>query len=124
MRSVFQAPLCLRKGPEDNGEGFFIVETGIIVVNHETKIMDIYEKEMFDCSPPAFFPPPLLSIPLENSSTHGIDLQKIRSEHDNFRGGRVRITGFFDRDMYETVTIKMYLFEFNRFGRVLKRLGI
>ena len=114
--TTFGSPLCSRKGPHDSidSEGFFFVDDGMIVVHHELKMIGIFENGVATI--------PVLEINLQTATQ--ITFKKIRSSNNTFAGGRVRITGIFDRGYEETVTIKMYTDEYKRLGRLLRGLGI
>ena len=114
--TTFGSPLCSRKGPHDSidSEGFFFVDDGMIVVHHELKMIGIFENGVDTI--------PVLEINLQTATQ--ITFKKIRSSNNTFAGGRVRITGIFDRGYEETVTIKMYTDEYKRLGRLLRSLGV
>ena len=116
--TTFGSPLCSRKGPHDSidSEGFFFVDDGMIVVHHELKMIGIFENADIIRSAP------VLEINLTTATQ--ITFKKIRSSNNTFAGGRVRITGIFDRGYEETVTIKMYTDEYKRLGRLLRSLGV
>ena len=114
--TTFRSPLCSRKGPQDSidSEGFFFVDDGMIAVHHELKRIGIFENGVDTI--------PVLEINLQTATQ--ITFKKIRSSNNTFAGGRVRITGIFDRGYEETVTIKMYTDEYKRLGRLLRSIGV
>ncbi|OEU23584.1 hypothetical protein FRACYDRAFT_233759 [Fragilariopsis cylindrus CCMP1102] len=114
--TTFGSPLCSRKGPHDsiNSEGFFFVDDGMIVVHHELKMIGIFENGVDTI--------PVLEINLTTATQ--ITFKKIRSSNNTFEGGRVQISGIFDRGYEETVTIKMYTNEYKRLGRLLQSIGV
>jgi hypothetical protein len=116
--TTFGSPLCSRKGPHDSidSEGFFFVDDGMIVVHHELKRIGIFENADIIKNLP------VLDINLQEATQ--ITFKKIRSSNNTFEGGRVRITGIFDRGYKETVTIKMYTNEYKRLGRLLRDIGV
>jgi hypothetical protein len=119
--TTFLAPLCSRKGPQDNadGDGFFFVDDGMVAVHHELKQIGIFENAHITTE---FGNVPVLKINLQAATQ--IEFKKIRSTHNNFEGGRVRITGIFDRGYEEIVTIKLYTVEYKRLGRLLRDIGV
>jgi hypothetical protein len=117
--TTFSAPLCFRKGPHDNDEGFFIVDTAIVAVHHELRTLAIYEKETIDNGGNV----PVLQFNIQTDVTKW-EFRKIRSASDNFEGGRITIEGIFDRGYEETITIKLCCVEqYKCLARLLRDLS-
>jgi len=112
--TTFSAPLCFRKGPQDNDEGLFIVDTAIVAVHHELITIAIYEKKTI--SNGGNVPVLLINIPTDVTK---IEYRKIRSANNNFEGGRITIEGSFDRGYEETITIKLCLEQYKSLSRLL-----
>jgi hypothetical protein len=114
--TTFSAPLCFRKGPQDNDEGLFTVDTAIVAVHHELITLAIYEKKTTGDG--GNVPVLVLQINIPTDVTK-IDCRKIRSANNNFEGGRIRIEGMFDRGYEETITIKPCLEQYKSLSRLL-----
>jgi hypothetical protein len=115
--TTFSAPLCFRKGPQDNDEGFFIVDIAIVAVHHELKTVAIYEKKTIGNGGNV----PVLQINIPTDLTK-IEYRKIRSANNNFEGGRITIEGIFDQGYEEKITIKLCLEQYKSLSRLLRDL--
>jgi len=119
--TTFSGPLCLRNGPHNNGEGFFIVDTAIVAVHHELRTLAIYEKETFVNG--GNVPVPVLQFNMQTDVTKW-DFRKIRSANGNFEGGRITIEGIFDRGHKEKITITLCCVELYKcIARLLRDLS-
>jgi hypothetical protein len=98
--TTFVSPLCSRKGPHGSidSEGFFFVDDGMIVVHHELNRIGIFENA------DTIKNVPVLEVNLQVATR--ITFKKIRSSSSTFEGGRVRITGIFDRVMKTLLLLK------------------
>lgn len=120
MTSTIYSPLCLRFNPEtDNGEGFFFVDTGLIVIDHATKCMRVYEHDEWSSGVANI----RFEVELKRNDIQ-LRFRIIRSGHSNFEGGRLQLKGIFDRGYYEILTFKMPTQEFYRLTTVINNLGI
>ena len=120
MRLVtINTPFCLRKdaGDTSEGGGFFFVNTGILVFRDDTMMITIYEGETFWTNG-GYDSIPALRINLE--TVVSIKFKKIYSTGLNFEGGMMRITGMFDRENQEIVTIKMSRTDYKLLAMLLK----
>ena len=116
--TTFSAPLCFRKGPHDDDEGTFIVDTAIVAVHHELITLAIYEKKTIGNGGNVPVPVLVLKINIPTDVTK-IEYRKIRSANNNFEGGRITIEGMFDRGYEETITIKLCLEQYKSLSRLL-----
>jgi hypothetical protein len=112
--TTFSAPLSFLKGPQDNDEGFFIVDIAIVAVHHELITLAIYENKTIGNGGSV----PVLQINIPTDVTK-IEYRKIRSANSNFEGGRITIEGSFDRGYEETITIKLCLEQYKSLSRLL-----
>ena len=105
MRLVtINTPFCLRKdaGDTSEGGGFFFVNNGILVFRDDEMMISIYEGETFRNG--GYNSTPALQINLRTVAS--IKFKKTYSTGLNFEGGMMTITGMFDRENQEIVTIK------------------
>ena len=109
---TIQAPFCLRKDANDAStgsrfdtrDGFFIADKGILVFRDDTMMVNIYEQEAFRTN--GLNSIPVLQINLQTVAS--IQFRKIISTSSRpYEGGTMIITGRFDREKDEIVTIKM-----------------
>ena len=107
MRLVtINAPFCLRKDVgHASEEGFFIVDKGVLVCRDDTMMINIYEEETFRTNG-YVNSIPALQINLQTVAS--IRFQKVISTSSHpYEGGKMIVTGVFDREQEEIVTIKM-----------------
>lgn len=103
--SVFPCPYCLRAGIADNNEGFYMVESGVVVIEHESKKLMICEKQIYDER--GLGAPAVLEISLDSSSLTRIGLRPFRSAGMHFAGGKMVLEGLFDdKRGNEKITIR------------------
>lgn len=119
----FNAPFVMRasRHQESNqfiDEGFHVCYNGVAILCTETKRLTIVESEQFDEM--GFGSPPLLVLSLD--SVVEFEFRKFASRSRNYRGGRVRLVGVFDRDHQERLTLKLPLDEYHVFIQTLKLL--
>ena len=100
------APFCLRKDVgHASEEGFFIVDKGVLVCRDDTMMINIYEEETFRTNG-YVNSIPALQINLQTVAS--IRFQKVISTSSRpYEGGKMIVTGVFDREQEEIVTIKM-----------------
>lgn len=103
---IINTPFCLQNnfGDTSEGGGFFFVNNGILVFQDNTIMITIYEGEMFRTNG-GYDSIPALQINLGTVAL--IEFKKIYSTGLNFEGGMVTITGMFDQENQEIVTLKM-----------------
>ena len=94
---------CLRKDIVGACKGFFFVNYGILVFRDDTMMISIYEGESFRTNG-GYSSTPVLQINLRTVAS--IKFKKTYSTGLNFEGGMMTITGMFDRENQEIVTIK------------------
>ena len=124
MRLVtINTPFCLRKdaGDTSEGGGFFFVNNGILVFRDDEMMMNIYEGEAFRTNG-GYTSIPALRINLRTVAS--IEFKKIYSTRLNFEGGMMTITGLFDRETEEIVTIKMNRTDYKLLATLLKETGV
>ena len=119
---TINAPFCLRKDVDDasEGEGFFFVNNGILVFRDDTMMFYIYEGETFRNG--GYNSIPVLHINLRTVAS--IKFKKTYSTGLNFEGGMMTITGVFDRESEEIVTIKMNRTDYKLLATVLKEMDL
>ena len=123
MRLVtINTPFCLRKdvGDANEGEGFFFVNNGILVFRDDTMMFYIYEGETFQNG--GYNSIPALQINLRTVAS--IKFKKTFSTGLNFEGGMMTITGVFDRENEEVVTIKMNRTDYKLLATLLKEMDL
>ena len=123
MRLVtINTPFCLRKdaGDTSEGGGFFFVNNGILVCRDDTMMISIYEGETFRSG--GYNSTPALQINLRTVAS--IKFKKTYSTGLNFEGGMVTITGMFDREKQEIVTIKMNRTDYKLLAALLKAMDL
>ena len=121
MRLVtINAPFCLRKDVGHPNEGFFFVNNGILVLRDDTRMIHIYEGETFRNG--GYDSIPALQINLQTIAS--IKFKKTYSNGLNFEGGMATITGMFDRENEEIVTIKMNRTDYKLLATVLKEMDL
>ena len=121
MRLVtINTPFCLRKDAGESNEGFFFVNNGILVFRDDTMMVSIYESESFQSG--GYNSIPALRINLQ--TVVSIEFKKIYSTRLNFEGGMMTITGLFDRETEEIVTIKMNRTDYKLLATLLKETGV
>ena len=121
MRLVtINAPFCLRKDVGHPNEGFFFVNNGILVLRDDTRMIHIYEEETFRNG--GYDSIPALQINLQTIAS--IKFKKTYSNGLNFEGGMATITGMFDRENEEIVTIKMNRTDYKLLATVLKEMDL
>ena len=118
---VISAPFCLRKDVGHASGGFFFVSDGILVLRDDTKMITIYESETFRTNG-GYNSVPALQINLRTVTS--IEFKKIYSTGFNFEGGMMTVTGMFDRENEEIVTIKMSRTDYKLLATLLKEMGI
>ena len=117
MRLVtINTPLCLRKDAGHASEGFFFVNNGVLVFRDDTMMISIYEAETFQNG--GYNSTPALQINLRTVAS--IEFKKTYSTGLNFEGGMMTITGLFDRETEEIVTIKMNRTDYKLLATLLK----
>ena len=124
MRLVtIYTPFCLRKdvGDASEGGGFFFVDNGILVFRDDTMMISIYEEETFQTNG-GYDSTPALQINLRTVAS--IEFKKTYSTGLNFEGGMMTITGLFDQETAEIVTIKMNRTDYKLLATVLKDAGL
>ena len=124
MRLVtINTPFCLRKdvGDASEGEGFFFVDNGILVFRDDTMMFYIYEGETFRTNG-GYNSIPALQINLRTVAS--IKFKKTYSTGLNFEGGMMTITGVFDRESQEIVTIKMNRTDYKLLATLLKEMDL
>ena len=124
MRLVtINTPFCLRKdvGDASEGEGFFFVNNGILVFRDDTLMISIYEEETFRTNG-GYDSIPALRINLQTVAS--IKFKKTYSTNLNFEGGMMKITGVFDRETEEIVTIKMNRTDYKLLATLLKEMDL
>ena len=102
-----------------SSEGFYFVHNGVLVLKHDTKIIRIYEKEIFDKDNRST---PVLQIVL--SFVSSVQLTMIQSRNSNWACGRMKVTGTFDRGIVELLTFKMSPESYRKLGCVLRQLNV
>ena len=122
MRLVtINTPFCLRKDVgASEGEGFFFVNNGILVFRDDTMMISIFEGETFRNG--GYNSTPALQINLQTVAS--ITFKKIYSTGLNFEGGMMTITGVFDRENEEVVTIKMNRTDYKLLAMLLKEMDL
>ena len=124
MRLVtIYTPFCLRKdvGDASEGGGFFFVDNGILVFRDDTMMISIYEEETFQTNG-GYDSTPALQINLRTVAS--IKFKETYSTGMNFEGGMMTITGVFDRENEEVVTIKMNRIDYKLLATLLKEVGL
>ena len=124
MRLVtINTPFCLRKdaGDTSEGGGFFFVNNGILVCRDDTMMISIYEGETFRTNG-GYNSIPALQINLRTVAS--IEFKKTYSTGLNFEGGMMTITGVFDRENEEVVTIKMNRTDYKLLATLLKTMDL
>ena len=118
MRLVtINTPFCLRKDVGHASEGFYFVNNGVLVFRDDTMMITIYEGETFRTNG-GYDSIPALRINLQTVVL--IEFKKIYSTGLNFEGGMMTITGMFDRENQEIVTIKMNRTDYKLLAMLLK----
>ena len=122
MRLVtINTPFCLRKDAGDaSNEGFFFVNSGILVFRDDTMMISIYEGETFQNG--GYNSIPALQINLRTVAS--IKFRKTYSTGLNFEGGMMTITGVFDRENEEVITIKMNRTDYKLLATLLKEMDL
>ena len=124
MRLVtINTPFCLRKdaGDTSDGGGFFFVNNGILVFRDDTMMINIYEGEAFRTNG-GYTSIPALQMNLRTVTS--IEFKKIYSTGLNFEGGMVTVTGLFDRENEEVITIKMNRIDYKLLATLLKEMNL
>ena len=124
MRLVtINTPFCLRKDAVDTSEGggFFFVNNGVLVFRDDTMMISIYEGETFRTNG-GYNSTPALLINLRTVAS--IKFKKTYSTGLNFEGGMVTITGMFEREKQEVVTIKMNRTDYKLLATLLKEMNL
>ena len=118
---TINAPFCLRNDVgHASKEGFFFVNNGILVFRDDTMMISIYEGETFRSG--GYNSTPALQINLRTVAS--IKFKKTYSTGLNFEGGMVTITGMFDREKQEIVTIKMNRTDYKLLAALLKAMDL
>ena len=121
MRLVtINTPLCLRKDAGHASEGFFFVNTGVLVFRDDTMMINIYEGETFRNSGHDSIP----ALQINLRTVVSIKFKKTYSTNLNFEGGMMTITGVFDRETEEIVTIKMNRTDYKLLATLLKEMDL
>ena len=120
---TINTPFCLRKDVSDanEGGGFFFVNNGILVFRDDTMMISIYEGETFRTNG-GYNSIPALQINLRTVAS--IEFKKTYSTGLNFEGGMMTITGVFDRESQEIVTIKMNRTDYKLLATLLKTIDL
>ena len=117
---TINTPFCLRKDAGHASEGFFFVNNGVLVFRDDTMMITIYEAEMFRND--GYNSIPALQINLRTVAS--IKFKKTYSTGLNFEGGMMTITGVFDRESQEIVTIKMNRTDYKLLATLLKKMDL
>ena len=118
---VISTPFCLRKDVGHASDGFFFVSDGILVLRDDTMMITIYENKTFRTNG-GYNSVPALQINLRTVAS--IKFKKTYSTGLNFEGGMMTITGVFDRENEEVVTIKMNRTDYKLLATVLKEMDL
>jgi hypothetical protein len=103
--STFECPYCLRARETEDTEGFFIVDDGVVVIEHEFKKLMVFDKDSYKLH--GLLQPAALEINLAASLTTKIVFRRWRSRRKRFQGGRMLIVGTFEsRRGPERITLK------------------
>ena len=116
--TILDVPFCFRSN-NSSSEGFYFVHNGVLVLDHDTKIIRIYEKEIFDKDNRST---PVLQIVL--SFVSSVQLTMIQSRNSNWACGRMKVIGTFDRGIVEMLTFKMSPECYKRLCCVLQQLRV
>ena len=120
---TINAPFCLRKDVRDasKGGGFFFVNNGILVCRDDTMMIPIYDGETFRTNG-GYNSVPASQINFWTVTS--IEFTKIYSTGLNFEGGIVTVTGRFDREIEDIITIKMIRIDYKLLATLLKEIGL
>ena len=98
--TFYYTPIILHAALNKNGvfenEWFFIFDDGVIGLDGEKKTITLMERDFTNTSK--------LIIPLQGINS--IDCRPFKSRHGHYEGGHICFEGFFDRGIYEKITLK------------------
>jgi hypothetical protein len=92
--STFSCPYCLRARVSDNNEGFFMVDDGVVVIEHEFRKLMVYDVNAYRNH--GMLRPATLEIDLASRSTTSIVFRPFQSRNKRFKGGKMIVQGTFD----------------------------
>ena len=121
MTTVYRTPFCSRTKvdvhtrPDDFGKYF--VDIGVLVLSDDCRELRIYEEAEWDEMKD--YASPVLTVHLVPWLV-SVKFKKFRSAQSSYRGGRLTLTGVFDRSIYERITFLLQQQEFNTLRHKIK----